>query len=435
MIRAHEESATKSKRVADAWKRKREAALETGKALSRQCPAWLMVKEDADSNVRTYLPITERVEVVQLIFEKTLDGWGQGRIATYLTKKEIKPWGPARRQPGTPPGPNKPSRGIRWHDSYIMQISQNRAVLGELQLYEGDGKRMRRAVGEPKPDYFPAIISPGVFAQVQALRQSRRVHNFVGRQGHRISNLFQGIVYDLATKERCVYASHGSGTSWQYIKPPVLGNGQRGWNYAHFEATFLKHCRLLNWSEIFGGSNREAISTSARDVETANAELARIETEIARYTEAIAAAPDLQPLIAKLRKLDESRTLAKAALRMATDSHASASARYEAMDADANRLQILASGQLDTTEARLRLREEIRRVVHRITASFSKQGGHYMIVNYTNGATRYIRPAHSGDGVQIWDGRECGFMGTPEQWQQGAGTLENDETEHDRAVS
>jgi hypothetical protein len=215
----------------------------------------------------------------------------------------------------------------------------------------------------------------------------------------------------------------------------VLGNGQRGWNYAHFEATFLKHCRLLNWSEIFGGSNREAISTSARDVETANAELARIETEIARYTEAIAAAPDLQPLIAKLRKLDESRTLAKAALRMATDSHASASARYEAMDADANRLQILASGQLDTTEARLRLREEIRRVVHRITASFSKQGGHYMIVNYTNGATRYIRPAHSGDGVQIWDGRECGFMGTPEQWQQGAGTLENDETEHDRAVS
>jgi DNA invertase Pin-like site-specific DNA recombinase len=44
MIRAHEESATKGLRVADAWARKREAALATGKALTRQCPAWLRVE-------------------------------------------------------------------------------------------------------------------------------------------------------------------------------------------------------------------------------------------------------------------------------------------------------------------------------------------------------------------------------------------------------
>ena len=57
-----------------------------------------------------------------------------------------------------------------------------------------------------------------------------------------------------------------------------------------------------------------------------------------------------------------------------------------------------------------------------------------MIVHYTNGATRFIRPNSAGTHVQIWDGRECGFMGTPEQWEQGAGLLENDDAEQDVAA-
>ena len=41
MSRAHEESATKSKRVAAAWLAKRAKARETGQAMTSRCPGWL----------------------------------------------------------------------------------------------------------------------------------------------------------------------------------------------------------------------------------------------------------------------------------------------------------------------------------------------------------------------------------------------------------
>ena len=426
MMRAHEESSMKSVRVADAWRRKREAAIATGKALTRQCPAWLKVPEEVKSNVRTYQLRTDRVKTVQKIFELAADGWGQGRIAAKLTKDGVTPWGPGRRLRWQLPKSDEPvakkPRGIRWHDSYVMAIMQSRAVLGELQLYTGDGKRNRTPVGEPIQNYYPAIIDPGLFAKVQSIRESRRIHGFVGREGESISNLFSGLVFDIKSRERCGYYSHSKHTSWQYLRPPAPEKGQKGWPYREFERCFLEHCRLLQWEEIFGGTNRDAANQAEREVEAAKAEVARLDASITRYTVAVEMAPDVKSVMDKLRSLEEARNLAAKALKMAETVHQAAVAKLSVQSADANRIKTLAMGETATLEARLRLREEIRRVVRRIDACFDKR--RYMVVQYTNGASRYIRPTKAG--VQIWDERECGFLGTPAQFDAGAGALPND---------
>lgn len=41
MMRAHEESATKSQRIGSAWSKKRKEARENGTPFSKNCPAWL----------------------------------------------------------------------------------------------------------------------------------------------------------------------------------------------------------------------------------------------------------------------------------------------------------------------------------------------------------------------------------------------------------
>lgn len=412
MIRAHDESALKALRVADAWKRKRQAAIETGKALSKQCPAWLSVEGALDDKERKYVPIAERVEVVQWIFAKIAAGWGQGRIAADLTRRGVKPWGSGRKQP----------RGMRWHDSYIMIISKNRAVLGELQLYTGDGKSRREPVGDPIPNYYPAIISPELFAKVQTVRQNRRINGFVGRVGINVSNLFQGLVYDMASGERCLYISHSKTSNWQYLTPPARTKDQRGWNYHEFESMFLAHCRLINWSDLFESSDQEAVANAEREVEAARKQLMQIQTLITRYTDAIGNATDVQSLVGKLRSLEQDRERAQAALTLANDAFGNAVAQREALQTDAARIKLLASGKLDSADARLSLRQEIRRVVRRINCSFSKRGGHYAMVCYSNGAIRYLRPMANGS-VKILDNRENGFLGTPNEWNLGAGSL------------
>lgn len=415
MIRANEESATKSGRVADAWKRKRQAAIESGKALTKQCPAWLTVEGELDDKGRKYVPIKERVEIVQWMFAKMAAGWGQGRVAADLTRRKVTPWGSGRKKP----------RGMRWHDSYIALIANNRAVLGQLQLHTGDGKSRRQPVGEPIQGFYPAIISVELFAKVQNVRLSRKVKGFVGRQGPTISNLFQGLIYDIHSKERCVFISHSKTHRWQYLTPPAKEKDQRGWNYHAFEAMFLSHCRLLNWAEIFEGSDQEAVASAEHNLEVARAELIRINALVERYADAVATAPDVKALIGKLRSLEEERVRAQSALSLANDAFGVAVAQREAIETDAARIKLLASGELDSVDARLSLREEIRRVVRRIDCSFSRRGGHYALLNYSNGATRYLRPTKNG-GVKILDSRESGFVGTPSEWNLGAGNLSED---------
>ncbi|MBX7482842.1 recombinase family protein [Qipengyuania qiaonensis] len=172
--RANEESATKSKRLKAAWEQKRIELLK-GKPITERIPAWLEVSEDR----QRFSVIEKRAAIVRDIFERTLGGWGQHRIASQLNQDNVDPWG----------------RGQFWHRSYVSKILRNPAVIGTFQphLSEYDGTKKRRVPLDPVEGYYPAVVAEETFREAQALREVRKAPQR-GRHAHTpITNLLAGL--------------------------------------------------------------------------------------------------------------------------------------------------------------------------------------------------------------------------------------------------
>lgn len=158
MARAHEESATKGKRVSAAWRNKQALAREQGKPIGKLCPLWLKLGENGD----TYIVIPERAEIVRRIFSLSASGYGNRNISMILNQEGI---------PSFTAGRNGVS-GL-WGFSGIRQILNNRAVLGEYWPHVFvNGKRVPD--GEPIKGYFPAVITEDEWWLAHAAKTSRR---------------------------------------------------------------------------------------------------------------------------------------------------------------------------------------------------------------------------------------------------------------------
>jgi DNA invertase Pin-like site-specific DNA recombinase len=177
-MRAHDESAHKSRRLKASWAGKR-AQIASGKPLTGRLPGWLRLSAD-----RSQLEvIEERAVIVRRIFDLTLAGVGQHTIAATFNREGVEPWGTGK------------ARGKQWHRSYIAKIVSNPAVIGTFQphVIEYEGATKRRRPLEAVEGYFPAIIAPEVFREAQALGQSRGAPQR-GRHAHApLSNLLAGL--------------------------------------------------------------------------------------------------------------------------------------------------------------------------------------------------------------------------------------------------
>lgn len=163
MSRAHEESATKSERVGKAWAEKRKRA--GTEILTARGPAWLKLNLET----QRFEIIADKAETVRRIFRLCADGHGSAVIATRFNEERVPPIG---RQP-------------RWHCSYVKKILSNRSVLGEYQPHTGRAGA-RKTVGEPIPNYYPAIIDEAEFYEARQATAGRK--NRAGRRGRTISN-------------------------------------------------------------------------------------------------------------------------------------------------------------------------------------------------------------------------------------------------------
>ena len=114
MMRAHEESLMKSRRLRTVWSEKRKNA--ASEKLTSQCLAWLILNADRKS----FSQNEERVAIVQRIFQMSLRGVGQHSIGKTLNDEGIPGWG--RKETG-------------WHVSYVRYILHSRVVLGDYQPY------------------------------------------------------------------------------------------------------------------------------------------------------------------------------------------------------------------------------------------------------------------------------------------------------------
>jgi DNA invertase Pin-like site-specific DNA recombinase len=156
-MRAHEESLTKSRRVADAYERKRADAANgvSGEPFTRMLPAWLRWDKDA----REHVAIRERAAIIRDIFESAAAGTGQHSIAHRLNAKGVETWGTGKR------------KAARWHRSYVRKILTNSAVVGTFTphraLKDDTGKRVRKPQ-EPIENYWPAVVDRELFERVSA---------------------------------------------------------------------------------------------------------------------------------------------------------------------------------------------------------------------------------------------------------------------------
>ena len=175
-VRAHEESATKGKRVAAAWAEKRRK-VRAGEAarLTAKAPAWLV----PDDTVGGWAVDPNRAAIVRRVFEMTLAGEGEHRIAETLNREGVPPLG----------------RGSRWHRSTIAKLLRNSAVIGELtpgHIEHADGIK-RRVTEEPIAGAFPAIIDEADWLAVRALKDGSTAAVRGRAAGRPLANILAGL--------------------------------------------------------------------------------------------------------------------------------------------------------------------------------------------------------------------------------------------------
>lgn len=250
MARAHEESATKSRRLKATWKNKR--ANVATKKLTAQCPRWMQLNEAKTD----FELVPARVELVMEILGLVKNGMGQAQIAKRLNERKVPPFS---------------NHGKGWHSSYIQKIVTGTALYGELQphVWEG-GKNVLH--GDPVPDYYPPLISKEEFFLLQSLRSQRLMTGAKAKKGTTVPNLLSGIVkcgYCGSTMVLAggsasrIRAIDGTSTIRPGKKVLVCDGARRGmncyavqWGYKDFEKSFLTFCRGLDLDRIVNIANK-----------------------------------------------------------------------------------------------------------------------------------------------------------------------------------
>lgn len=157
--RAHEESATKSRRVSAAV----QAKIAKGLPLGSSMPSWVKLNEAKTG----YVLIGEKVEIVRKVFDLALQGNGLYLISTRLVADGTPILGVG-------------ARG--WTISHVSKILHSKAVIGTLVSKHGTFD-----------DHYPVVIEKDSFFQVQDMIATRHKVGR-GRKGLGVANLFSGLV-------------------------------------------------------------------------------------------------------------------------------------------------------------------------------------------------------------------------------------------------
>lgn len=278
MERAHGESAQKSRRVKEAWERKREQA-RNGAIISRICPQWLKVSADG----KDYEVDEAKAAVVRTIFD-CAETMGYQSIAKYLNARGIPPFS---------------SKAKGWQASRIVKIVTNPAAIGiyqprtieHVRIKDGPTRRRTQLSGPPMEKY-PAVVSAEQFNRVQ-LQRTLRSKDSSGRKGETISNLFSRVAKCGYCGNNMVMVQKGSsGGRDSYLVCTIARRGAgcsyRSWPYDALEQSFLNYCQNVDVSELVPSQSSDAPVVQARkqlaaltgELQTTKATIARLMGDI-----------------------------------------------------------------------------------------------------------------------------------------------------------
>ena len=267
MSRAHEESKIKSFRGRESWDRKRREAGR--KPLTARCPAWLRLTDGR------FEVIPEVAKAIREIFVMKLAGKGSDGIAQELNRN----------------GAWRPARG--WRKSYVVKLlHNNQALLGEFQPHRKvEGKRVPE--GEPIPGYFPAIIEPEMFNQVQAaIQHNRAISGNAGGRNGLVSNLFGHLAKCAHCRGPMAYVVKGvppKGGSYLVCDTARRGLGcKKSYvRYDKIEPLILTYCKGLDPGEILPDGGKSELASLRGQLQGVEGELGQVERRIAKLLDSL----------------------------------------------------------------------------------------------------------------------------------------------------
>ena len=362
MSRATEESATKSRRIRRNWDSKRANVSE--KRLTARCPYWMRPTSDAIG----FELIPERVAVVKRIFNLAKEGVGNSTITKRLNEEGVLPFS---------------SKTDGWHVSYIQKMLSSKAVYGEFQMHlQREGKI--ESVGEPIPNYYPAIMSKEEWLLVNTIRAGRRTRCGVSKGKH-LSNLFSGLLrcgYCGGSMVMGGYVNKKSDGSKREAKYVACSNARRGlgcrfvqWDYSELELQIIRFCRSVDFAAVLGrnSSSSAEIEEAQKKVINIDEEIASCESNLKKLVAAIESCESEAPqsLVKRISEIEvrlnnlksEKEIAERNAIRLASDA-ATQSRQHNAIVELIEQLQILDGSKLH--DLRIRLSERIKRAITQI---------------------------------------------------------------------
>lgn len=174
LFRANEESATKSRRLKEAWANKRSTVSQ--RPMTAQTPGWIRL----DPATRTLELIPDRAALLQQIFQWVAEGRSQHSIVKRLNTEGVAPWG----------------RGKFWHRSYLVKLLTNPSAIGTFTPHtlEFINRKRTRQPLEPVPDYFPPAVSVELWHEVQVILSGGQRAKSRGRHASApVTNMLAGI--------------------------------------------------------------------------------------------------------------------------------------------------------------------------------------------------------------------------------------------------
>jgi len=347
LSRGNSESRMKSERVGAAWTEKKRQAAESGKVLTRQCPAWLEVVGDK------FQFRAGAKEVIERIFAQCIAGYGGRAIVKELNDEKVSCLG----------------KGQKWEEAYVRLILTGRAVVGEFQPMKGS-KGQRTPDGPPIPNYFPAAVDEKTWDAAKTARDLRDKRG--GRPAKEAAhvNVFQGLLRDARDGGTVQIGGRmDRGRPYRILVPSSYK--RHGGTCYTFPLNVFERAVLSRLSEIDSREITAEQNDDGRRLLELKGQLARVEESISAITAEMDANGESPALFKRLR--DKEAAQKELVKLLAEARQKAANPMSETWD-DARSLLIALADADDLRDARVRLQAALRRSIDSIWVLMSSRG-------------------------------------------------------------
>jgi DNA invertase Pin-like site-specific DNA recombinase len=248
-------------RVHHGWDKAKERARKTGEPVTYTCPRWIEVVTDQATGKRSFRIIESRGRTVLQIFQWSAEGYGSLEIVHLLVKHGHEPFYPPKPLRDRPEGkPRKrPVRAVfEWTSSYVRQILNNRAVLGEYQPKNCINRQRSKKGIDPMENYYPIIegMTQTIWDDSHRSMQ-RRNYNPAGNRGSGPrSKTVNGLcppelILDVTrVNERRMYVEPDACKRPYLTSNPFLQEPPNRVRADFFEEAFKFYWKHLDWKSI-----------------------------------------------------------------------------------------------------------------------------------------------------------------------------------------